>query len=490
MKKHRIGFLLSSILILSVLAGCASKTAKNELAVPEFGDSNGEVVFSAYSAPTINGNVTDEIEEAYKKLAEAGFGKAFALTEGNSSKSGSDKFDTIRRRSEHAQEVALKALNFSEKYGIKYWVRDWGFYGLVRNYPDFTKEEYERVIAEMFSEDNKYIDHPAYGGNFGHDEPSVQDMEKIAWQIEYYQKYIAKNSATGGEIYINLLPEYAAATALSAKQDYNYREYIDYYIENLAPMLGYICYDYYPLLKTNEGENYLREGYYHNFELVAQKCKENDLEFRTFVQARADFTGIRQLEHIADLRFQIYSGMAFGVREFVYYTYSNSGNEQDFTEINGYALFDSRTGEHTWIYDAAKQVHGEVHAMDNAYMAYDWDGVMYKNANEMVENQLFMNLESPKESHDRMQIVSCTQDVMAGIFEAKEVDNEAQDAFMFVNVSEPSELLDNEVTVKFENATALLMYRFGEEKVVTLGKDGLYTFKLEPGEGRFVIPLK
>jgi hypothetical protein len=34
------------------------------------------------------------------------------------------------------------------------------------------------------------------------------------------------------------------------------------------------------------------------------------------------------------------------------------------------------------------------------------------------------------------------------------------------------------------------MYRLGKKIVVPLDENGSYTFKLYPGEGRFVIPLK
>lgn len=487
MMKKRISLLLGGVIALSLLAGCASKTAGNDVVIPEFDESN-EVTFTAYSAPTLNTKVTAEVEEAYKKLAEAGFKKVQALTEGQSSRTGADVFETIRKRSVYAQEVALTALDFCEKYGMKYWVRDWSFYGLTYNYKQLTREEYERVINEMFTDDNLYIDHPAYGGNFGHDEPDVQLMEKIAWQIEAYQKCMEEYSDVGGEIFINLLPEYATANLLSANSDYTYEQYLDYYFENLAPMLGYICYDYYPLAETNLGEKYVKDGYFHNHELIAQKCKENDVEFRAFIQCRGDTASLRQLEQLSELRFQMYASMAFGVDEFIYYTYATAGDEQD--SATGYGPYNSKTGEHSWIYEAAKEINNQILAMDHAYLAYKWDGVMYKNADDTVENPLFMNLAAPRTSHYRMEIVSCTQDVLAGIFEAKSADNTAEDAFMFVNATEPSELLDSEVTVKFEDARALLMYRLGEEIVVDLDKDGTYTFVLEPGEGRFVIPLK
>lgn len=475
-------------LTCTMLAGCAGKTAR----VPEFEKSEKGVVFAAYAAPTSNGKIDEKMDEAYKKLAEAGFSKAIALYEGNSTEEGSDTYDSIAKKSAEAQRVALEALKYAEKYNVKYFVRDWAFYGLGRNYPDLTTEEqFDTVIGNMFGEDNQYIDHPAYGGNFGFDEPNVQEMDTIAWQAEYFNKYIKANSETGGELYVNLLPAYVADNSepLSVNKDYTYRQYVDYYFEHVAPHLGYVSWDYYPF-KSNGTENYIRDSYYYNLELMAQKCKENNCELRTFVQAKGDFTGIRPLDNIGDLRFQIYSGMAFGVREFVYYTYSSAVDETNYTANDGYSLYDFKNGEYPWVYDAAKQVNNEIHDMEDAYMAYDWEGTMFKNANEMVDNQLFANLTSPLESHERMEFVSCTQDVMAGVFTAKDKKSTAKDAFMIVNVTDPSEKLDNEVTVKFKNASSLLMYRLGEKKVVPLGKDGTYTFKLMPGEGRFVIPLK
>lgn len=487
-KKRLISAGIAGVLSCCLLTGCFG----GKVTEPNFSESEKGVVFSAYASPTNNGKLDDTVEEAYKKMAEAGFTKAIALNEGNSSKEGKDTYDTIKKRSVAAEEEALIALKFAEKYGIKYWVRDWSFYGLGRNFEDITKkEQFEKIISTMFSKDNKYIQSPAYGGNFGFDEPNVQELQTIAWQAEYFNKYVKENGLNGGELYVNLNPAYVAdnSDVLSVNKDYTYRQYVDYYFENVSKYLGYVSWDYYPF-KNNGTENFVRDTYYYNLELMALKAKEYDCELRTFVQAKGDFTGMRPLDNIGDLRFQIYSGMAFGVREFIYYTYSSSVGETNATANDGYSLYNMKNGEYTWVYDAAKQVNNEVHQMEDAYMAYDWAGTMFKNADEMVDNQLFANLTSPLEKHDRLEIKSCTQDVMAGVFTAKDKNNSAKDAFMLVNVTDPCEKLDSEVTVKFNDTKELLMYRYGEKKIVKLGSDGTYTFKLEPGEGRFVIPLK
>ena len=48
----------------------------------------------------------------------------------------------------------------------------------------------------------------------------------------------------------------------------------------------------------------------------------------------------------------------------------------------------------------------------------------------------------------------------------------------------------DEVTLKFNNAKGLLMYRFGQKMLVRLPSNGEYKFKLYPGEGRYLIPIK
>jgi len=488
MNKRIIAVLLTCLASVFCLPGCSATGD-----VPEF-KTDGGVTFTAYASPTINRSVDGLTEDAYKKLSEAGFNKAVALYEGASSLTGNNIYETIRLRSGKAQEDALKVLDYAAKYNIKYCVRDWSFYGLGKNFAEITtKEQFETVISQMFSADNKYIDHSAYGGNFGFDEPSLQEMETIVWQTELYNKYIAENGDSGGEIFINLNPMYVGdySATLSKNKDITYEEYVQYYFDNIAPLTGYVCFDFYPFVYNESSGSYVREFYYRNIELMAQHCKETGYELRMFVQSTGDWTGIRNMCGIGDLRFQIYSGMAFGAKEFVYYTYGgmNTAAEASLETSDGFSLYNYKDGSYYWTYDCAKQVNNEVHAMETAYDAYSWDSVMYYNANKMYDNQLFANLLHAEESNERIKEVKATQDTLIGTFKAKD-SSYPEDAFMIVNSTDPNSDLDDEVTVYFKNASSLLMYRLGEEIVVPLNRDGSYTFKLYPGEGRFVIPLK
>ena len=96
----------------------------------------------------------------------------------------------------------------------------------------------------------------------------------------------------------------------------------------------------------------------------------------------------------------------------------------------------------------------------------------------------------PIEKHDRLKVKDCSQDTLVGVFKAKNENATEQDAFMIVNSAEPSDNKQNAVTLKFENARAVLSYRSGKRFIESLEGDGLYRFTLAPGEGLFVIPIK
>ncbi len=491
--KKSISCALAAFLALGMVgaAGCGDK--EGAVVVPTFTDKNGGVVFGAYGTPTINRSIENLPEDAYDKLGEAGFTKAWALYEGSSSATGADVFETIRKRSKVCEDTVMKLLPYAEKAGVKYYVKDWSYYGLVRDFNDrLTSEaDYDRVMKEMFTSENPYLASSGYGGNICFDEPNVQEMSRLPMQIKAYNKYMAELGVEG-EAYVNLLPGYVADNSASLSEDlsYTYREYVDYYFDNIAPLVGYVCYDFYPFMQNASGENYIRDNYYYNYELMAQHCKEGDYELRIIIQSHGDWTGLRNLTSIAEFRWQIYSGMAFGTREFTYYTYGGSEyTPSDVPKGSGFSLYNRKTGEYNWTYDAAKTVNNEVHAMENAYAAYAWDGVMYNHASEMIDNQLFMNLTNPLESHPRIAKVESTLDTLIGTFKVKEGE-ENPDAFMFVNSNDPDVDKNDQVTVQFNDARALLMYRLGQKIVVPLNKDGTYTFNLYPGEGRFVIPLK
>ena len=467
------------------------------LNVPTFEKTDG-VRFAAYSGPTVSGWVGDGIvpntmtDENMKALADAGFNKIIALYEGGSNAGGADTYELIKNRSIKAQNDALVALELAAKYNIKYCVRDWSFYGLVKNYISdtynpriLTDEQYEQVINDMFDENNPYIHHPAYGGNFCHDEPFYEELERIAVQVRYYQEALKRQNAQGEPI-INLFPCTVARVSNNPMLDYT--DYIDQYMKLIAPQVGYISFDFYPFIKNYYDGSFIRNPYLYNLALVAGKCKEqrekgNPIEMRTFLQSVGNWTGMRDMVSVGDFRFQISCEMAFGSREFIYYEYANIYSEKE----GGNALFNLKTNEYNRSYEWAKIVNNEVHNFEDAYLAYDWDGVIYKNADEMYDNPAFdLISDYVIENHPRVKIKTCEKDCFMGTFK----NDKGDDAFMLVNYTDPYHHLNNKVKLHFNNAKGLLMYRYGQKMIVNLPMSGDYTIDLYPGEGRFIIPIK
>ena len=493
--------LLAFILSFGCLSACGSqKMDISDVDIPEFAETDG-VKFLAYSGPTVenwsgsSGNVSTFTDEHFQKFVDAGFTGLLAVHEGAPTYSSRyDPFEEIRRRNKDAEEDAVAALALCEKYDLKYYVRDWPFYDFF-SYSDAskydaaalidTREEYEQALRETFTEDNPYIYSSAYAGNFGRDEPGVDQFEMLKWQIEIYNEIMAERGIENAEFFLNLLPSYGSDVAYGGErgEPTSYANYVDKYFEELAPLLGYVSYDYYPFLRDAKKGSLLRSTYLSNLELMARKCKESGCELRTFVQTGADFTGLRDITSIADFRLQVYSNLAFGSKVMTYYEYGtfNSQDEGEFGLIN------LQDGTYNYTYDLAKKVNNEVHAFEDAYLHYDYEGVMCFSALPAGQiNANFRSIAQKMTSHPRIGKVTMTEDAIISAFK----DNEGNDAFMLLNYNDPWFNLDNTVTVQFKDAKGLLMYRFGEEYVVPLNKDGTYTFVLYPGEGRFIIPLK
>lgn len=452
-----------------------------------------EITAYAGPCPPPKSGATDTFTDYhFKKVAEAGFTHVLALYEGNGSvPSNLSAYDKIIARSEYAEKAALKALDFCEKYGIKYSVRDWTFYGLGREMQNLkipvTYENMEKVVSQMFSADNPYINHPAYGGSFAFDEPFYEELEGIAWQVELYNKYIALNGSGQGEPMVNLYPSYIGSTV--SQQGYKtYNDYLDKYFETIAPQLGYISFDFYPFKGNAYTGSQLKTAYLSSLEQIALRCKDSratntPVEMRTFIQTVGDFTGLRSMTSIGDIRFQIYTCLAFGSREIKYYKYID---EFEADADSDWSLLSFKTGEYTWLYDCAKTVNNEIHQIEDVLLNFEWQGSMYNNADPMVDNQNFANMMAASDSHPRIGGFESTEDALLTYF--KDADN--NDAFMLVNFTDPHFKKDNTVTLKFNDARGLLMYRMGQRIIVPLNTEGEYHFVLYPGEGRFIIPLK
>lgn len=480
---------LALVCLLPLLGSC-SKGNSVDLAslVPQFQKSEG-VSFIAYAGPTVenwagnNKNVNTLTEEHYQKLEDAGFNGVLALYEGAGGGTGNTPLETTKKVASRAQEHAKIALPLANKHHLKYYVRDWSFYGMYNEYNN--PDDYENLIRNgIFNDQIDYYKEAGYGGNFCADEPSAEQIDLIAKQVEIYNG-LMKEKGVKGECFVNLDPIYVGPSSLSKTGSMDYETYARHYFEKLGKELGYVSYDYYPLYKDDNNNSYVRSSYLENLELMARLCKENNAELRTFVQTVGNWTGMRRIDYISDIRFQVYCNLAFGSKEMSYYQYA--GHKETGIHSSTDSLLDYVNGTYNYTYDFAKTVNREVHAFEDAYLSYSYDQVTTHLGNEMMSNLCFENIQDQSvESFPEAKILSSDQDTLMTSFK----NEKEEKAFMLVNFTDPYSQLDDTVTIRFEDADGLLMYRLGQKMLVKLPKNKEYTFKLYPGEGRFIIPLK
>ena len=437
--------------------------------------------FTAYAPPTVENwgagtsNPNLITAEQYKYMADAGFTKALALYEGRVGNSG-------LMANQKAEQDALLALALAAQYGIEYYVLHEEFYNYAReNGSDTTG------LEEIFAANASYVEHTAFGGMFAADEPPIPaseldigELEDVYLLVKWYYENVGK-----GEAIVNLLP-YGSVNATIRER---YEIYLDYYFEHIAPLVGYVSYDHYPLDETTAGVNELNETHLLNLEMMAERCKDTDTELRAFVWTRTEdesATGHRGAASANDIRLQVYTNLAFGVKEMTYYTYTNY-----YRNGNGVSqsLIDCQTGARTDAYFWAQEVNNEVRRFEDAYLNFAWESVTYYDTGAV--NTQFSLLENAVTSHSRISSLTSSADILIGNFSDADGEMGATDGFMIVNYTDPYGIetgLKDSVNVTFNNATKALVYQNGVRKVIEL-ENGACTLNLDAGEGVFVIPF-
>jgi hypothetical protein len=193
-----------------------------------------------------------------------------------------------------------KTLKLCRKAGLKAIVSDARTSGY-----DWTKVDDEVARRNVTSLVKQVGKDPAVYGYYLRDEPSANcfpGLAKIA--------ALLREMAPGKWPYINLFPNYADQNQLGAP---TYPEYLRQFCDVCRPMT--LSYDHYALMDNGA----LREGYWQNLEQVRAAARSNGVPFWNIVLAVAHFN-YRELS-AADVRFQVYSTLAYGARGIAYFTY-------------------------------------------------------------------------------------------------------------------------------------------------------------------------
>ncbi len=463
--------------------------------------SNDQIDFTAYAPPTVenwgpgNGGNPDLLnDQQYQWLSEAGFTALLALYEGRNGDKyvgNDDGTTTLEEQTAKAAADAARALALAEKYGLTYYVNHEFYNGFARKdgYTSYDEATYRALYEEIFNDPaiQQLINSEAFGGFYLTDEPALPsgnfmsgynygELEVLDDAVRLYNEYVG-----AGKAIVNLLPYAGVNSTVRAR----YNKYIQYYAENIAPYLGYISFDYYPYLEDTDN---LNETHLLNLEMVAKLAKENNLELRTYAYSLTedDTTyNVRGTKSENELALQIYSALAFGSKDITYYMYTNHYRADDDSVAK--SLIDMMTGEREEAWYWAKNVNNSVHAFEDAYLNFTWEGVMYQGSNSQ-----FSLLENSKTvantNHNRLTAISSSANVLVGYFSDADGKMGATDGFLVMNYGDPRDSAGaSDITLTFNNATRLLVYQNGNRRVIDL-VNGKATISLEVGQGVFAIP--
>ncbi len=406
-----------------------------------------------------NANYIDE--ENYRTMTDCGFDSAIGLFE---------------KRVAHY----LAGMKQAEKVGMEYFVRDQFKSGSLEGIIDYLGKRRDAAgllaqkgdkIAERF---DKYGEYSAYAGILASDEPPATKFPAIRTVQDWFKaRYPEK------KFIVNLLPTYANPEQLSGIQgirtfDFE-KDYVRTFIEIVQPEI--LSYDHYALIyDAAKKENVLREDYLRNLEVFAEASKDTQKPFYNFLLTIGHLF-YRTVKTYADIAWQVYTSMAYGVKgvqTFTYWTLLSNGETE---KITG-ALVD-REGNKMPAWYAMQRVIREVRSFEDLYMRYHWQGTMPVRG-ENPENPNFSALKKPLKEHKAVSDIHAEADCIIGAFEEN-----GKYAFLIANFTDPAMRKTAKIFVRFASEK-ILVCRGGKREEVQLD-EGKFSCTLESGEGAFLV---
>ncbi len=306
-------------------------------------------------------------------------------------------------------------------------------------------------------------------------------------------------------MYTCMLPIYGRATCFSSDINADKVEAYRGYVREVAKETGSFVYDHYPLFvdyrEPGKIETLMEEDYYQNMEIVAQVAKEMNIPAGLVVQSSSwgawdkekETCHPRNTNTKADISFQVYSGLAYGMKSIGYYTYWEHYTQFDYSsQYSAMLMYPKKSdgtpdpdGEpvKTPIYYAVKEMNEELKKIDHIVLRFNWEGTMAIVPEGKTPSDIISHVE--KYCSTRIKHVSASEETIIGC----QKDEQGYDGFVVVNVTDPAKEMKDNVRIQFVEATSALCYIHGEEQLLPL-HGGVFEYTLEAGQGIFVIPIK
>ena len=170
---------------------------------------------------------------------------------------------------------------------------------------DWTKVDGRIALSNITSLVAEVGKHPAVYGYYLRDEPPATFFPGLAIVASHLQRLAPDKWA-----YINLFPNYAEPWQIATA---NYEEYLEKFVATCKPTV--LSYDHYALMDNGT----LTGKYFQNLEQMRATALKHKLPFWNIVLAVGHFN-FRE-PNAADLRFEVYSTLAYGGKGLAYFCY-------------------------------------------------------------------------------------------------------------------------------------------------------------------------
>jgi hypothetical protein len=167
--------------------------------------------------------------------------------------------------------------------------------------------------------------HPALYAYHLIDEPNASQFPSLGKLVAYLRERDPLHLA-----YINLFPTYANNKQLGTKGDVvtAYKEHLRRYIEQVKPSL--ISYDHYQFRLKGDGKQY-----FLNLAMIRRAAQEAGVPFLNIVQACTWAPDVMRVPNPDELRYLVYSTLAYGAQGISYYVYACANHHGSLVSLDG-----------------------------------------------------------------------------------------------------------------------------------------------------------
>ncbi len=180
------------------------------------------------------------------------------------------------------------------------------------------REQLDALIARVSR-------HPALYAYHLIDEPTASQFSSLGKLVAYLRQHDPLHLA-----YINLFPTYATNQQLGTEGDIvtAYKEYLHRYTEQVKPSL--ISYDHYQFKLKGDGDQY-----FLNLAMIRHAAQGAEVPFLNIVQACTWAPDTMRVPNVNELRYLVYSTLAYGAQGISYYVYSCADHHGSIVGLDG-----------------------------------------------------------------------------------------------------------------------------------------------------------